>query len=86
MGGHWAAYKTNSNNLWMLFDDTGVDVDDLCRTLLRGFRLCFESCVAQVKPLVSSTVKEKKTKKTTKICTNSAIYWLWTHLRAYIKE
>ena len=54
--------------------------------LLKGFRLCFESCVAQVKPLVSSTVKEKKTKKTTKICTNSAIYWLWTHLRAYIKE
>ena len=35
---------------------------------LRGFRLCFESCVAQVKPLVSSMVKEKKTKKTTKIC------------------
>ena len=33
MGGHWAAYKTNSNNLWMLFDDTGVDVDDLCRTV-----------------------------------------------------
>jgi hypothetical protein len=44
--------------------------------------LCFESCVAQVKTLVSGTVKEKKTKKTTKICTNSAIYWLWTHLRA----
>ena len=40
--------------------------------------------IAQVKPLVSSMVKDKKTKKTTKICTNSAIYWLWTHLRAYI--
>ena len=39
MGGHWAAYKTNSNNLWMLFDDTGVDVDDLCRTLCAKYHL-----------------------------------------------
>ena len=39
MGGHWAAYKTNSNNLWMLFDDTGVDVDDLCRTVYAKYHL-----------------------------------------------
>ena len=55
--------------------------------LLRGFSVCFESCVYSTGQTASVQYGEgQKDQKNDENMTNSAIYWLWTHLRAYIKE